>query len=308
MGVENPETKTITSAKVTPEKYSVREVTLTTKNGTVSVFPMKKTNAFMNGEEIEIKGGKEVYVIKLNKADHEKKETKAEKVVKSKVAKSKVEEIRDKVDSFLNPLNFEAKIDDGTNEIIIEPNTRKVGEKRADYFDGMQIIYDVKSDIYEVSEYQAGKNNDELHIYKVTPSLIVALKDLIKGNKRKPIKVISDKVEEKPEPAKKEVKEALKKPTAKKVEVKKVSHKEVLAKVKAKKGKKEYSNAPSKGHKRNESSDRKRDALPLGKRISESGNVYYENRLNRGDLDKGSKFREGGEVESNPFKTKRGCW
>ena len=100
----------------------------------------------------------------------------------------------------------------------------------------------------------------------------------------------------------------MKKPTAKKVEVKKVSHKEVLAKVKAKKGKKEYSNAPSKGHKRNESSDRKRDALPLGKRISESGNVYYENRLNRGDLDKGSKFREGGEVESNPYKTKRGCW
>lgn len=262
-----------------------------------------------------------------------KSEKKAEKVVKTKVAKSKVEEIRDKVYSFLTPLNFEAKIDDGTNEIIIEPNTRKVGEKRADYFDGMQIIYDVKSDIYEVSEYQAGKNNDELHIYKVTPSLIVALKDLIKGNKRKPIKVISDKVEEKPEPAKKEVKskvvgddlkvikffdltesdwnkmalnernklsesykEKTKKPTTKKVEVKKVSHKEVLAKVKAKKGKKEYSNAPSKGHKRNESSDRKREALPLGKRISESGNVYYENRLNRGDLDKGDKFKIGGEI------------
>ena len=97
MGVETPETKTITSAKVTPEKYSVREVTLTTKNGTVSVFPMKKTNAFMNGEEIEIKGGKEVYIIKLNKSEEKPatkkpgtkgrptKVVKAKKEVKSKV-------------------------------------------------------------------------------------------------------------------------------------------------------------------------------------------------------------------------------
>jgi hypothetical protein len=89
---------------------------------------------------------------------------------------------------------------------------------------------------------------------------------------------------------------------------KKVSHKEVLAKVKAKKSKPTPSNAPSKGHKRNEASDRKRTALPLGKRISESGNVYYENRLNRADKSKRTKFEEGGEVESNPFKTKRGCW
>jgi hypothetical protein len=77
---------------------------------------------------------------------------------------------------------------------------------------------------------------------------------------------------------------------------KKVSHKEVLAKVKAKKSKATPSNAPSKGHKRNEASDRKREALPLGKRISESGNVYYENRLNRADQDKGNKFKTGGQI------------
>ena len=77
---------------------------------------------------------------------------------------------------------------------------------------------------------------------------------------------------------------------------KKVSHKEVLAKAKAKKSKATPSNAPSKGHKRNESSDRKREALPLGKRISESGNVYYENRLNRADQDKGNKFKTGGQI------------
>ena len=81
-----------------------------------------------------------------------------------------------------------------------------------------------------------------------------------------------------------------------------------LKEFKAKKSKATPSNAPSKGHKRNEASDRKREALPLGKRISESGNVYYENRLNRADKSKRTKFEEGGEVESNPFKTKRGCW
>jgi hypothetical protein len=42
--------------------------------------------------------------------------------------------------------------------------------------------------MYEVSEYQAGPNQDELYIYKETKSLPLALKDLIKGNNRKPIK------------------------------------------------------------------------------------------------------------------------
>ena len=91
-------------------------------------------------------------------------------------------------------------------------------------------------------------------------------------------------------------------------ETKKVSHKDLLAKAKAKKSKATPSNAPSKGHKRSEALDRKRSAKPLGRRVSDSGNVYYENRLNRADIDKDDKFNKGGEIESNPFKTKRGCW
>jgi hypothetical protein len=54
-------------------------------------------------------------------------------------------------------------------------------------FDGMQIIFE--AGVYEVSEYQAGENQNELHIYKETTSFKIALKELLKGNNRKPIKV-----------------------------------------------------------------------------------------------------------------------
>jgi ppGpp synthetase/RelA/SpoT-type nucleotidyltranferase len=78
----------------------------------------------------------------------------------------------------------------------------------------------------------------------------------------------------------------------------KADHKKLVAKLKAKKGA-TPSNEPSKGHKRSESSDRKREALPLGKRISADGSVYYENRLNRADMSKEDKFKEGGEIGEN---------
>lgn len=85
----------------------------------------------------------------------------------------------------------------------------------------------------------------------------------------------------------------------------KADHKKLVAKLKAKKGDKEYDNRASinaktgERYKRSESSDKKRDALPLGKRVSEDGNVYWENRLNRGDLSKKDKFEKGGEVDKN---------
>lgn len=84
--------------------------------------------------------------------------------------------------------------------------------------------------------------------------------------------------------------EAYKKPKA--------DHKKLVAKLKAKKGA-TPSNAPSKGHKRSEASDRKRSALPLGKRVSADGNIYYERRLNRADISKEDKFEKGGEVDKN---------
>ena len=87
----------------------------------------------------------------------------------------------------------------------------------------------------------------------------------------------------------------------------KADHKKLLAKIKAKKGA-TPSNEPSKGHKRNESSDRKREAKPLGKRVSASGNKYYENRLNRGDISKEDKFEEGGEIKSSGWGLKFLNW
>lgn len=104
-----------------------------------------------------------------------------------------LDKIRERVDNFLNPLGYSAKVEKSVGDVlyIIEPSTRKVGKNRSDFFDGMQITA-FRDGTFEVSEYMAGKNEDELHIYKETKSLILALKDLVKGNKRKPIKKYAD--------------------------------------------------------------------------------------------------------------------
>jgi hypothetical protein len=104
-----------------------------------------------------------------------------------------LDKVREKVDSFLNPLGYSAKVEKSIGDVlyIIEPSTRKVGNKRSDFFDGMQILA-MDNGTFEVSEYMAGKNENELYIYKETNSLTNALKDLIKGNKRKPIKKYKD--------------------------------------------------------------------------------------------------------------------
>lgn len=97
--------------------------------------------------------------------------------------------IRKQVNEFLLPLGYSASVEKEPDGISIEPDTRRTGKKRKDYFDGMAIMYWQRTGIFEVAEYQAGKKEDEAWIYKETKSLKVALKDLIKGNKRKPIKV-----------------------------------------------------------------------------------------------------------------------
>ena len=99
---------------------------------------------------------------------------------------------------FFNQNNFKIRVNrtfSTTNETVyFEPETKKTNNKRADFFDGMQIVlfqnYAEKNDwIFEVSEYQAGAKQNELHIYKKTKQLKTALKSLIKGNKQKPIEI-----------------------------------------------------------------------------------------------------------------------
>lgn len=65
---------------------------------------------------------------------------------------------------------------------------------------------------------------------------------------------------------------------------------------------------------RDKKKDGLRDALPVGKRISKEGNVYYEYRENRADANIGRKsykrpnlFAKGGEVDSNLAMVKNQC-
>ena len=100
-----------------------------------------------------------------------------------------LKQFREKTHEFLAPYKFSANLCDLGTEIIIEPSTQKHGQNRPDYFFGMQIIYDKQSKTFEISEYQAGKNENELHIYAIEKSILKALQQLVKGNKRKPIKI-----------------------------------------------------------------------------------------------------------------------
>lgn len=103
-------------------------------------------------------------------------------------ALTKIEKTRKEVYSILKPLGFEASVKQEKDGIGIEPDTRKTGNKRKDYFDGMKLMC-WNDGTFEVAEYQAGKKQNELHIFKETKSLRVAICDLIKGNKRKPVKI-----------------------------------------------------------------------------------------------------------------------
>jgi translation initiation factor 1 (eIF-1/SUI1) len=91
-----------------------------------------------------------------------------------------------------NGINYGQVMDLGT-EITIDPSTviPPGSSLKKGSMDGMQIIYDIKSKVYEVSEYMAGPNEDELYIFGQYKSLIPALKSLYKGNSnegRQPIK------------------------------------------------------------------------------------------------------------------------
>jgi hypothetical protein len=54
--------------------------------------------------------------------------------------------------------------------------------------DGMVINYE--DGIYEVCEFQAGENANELHIFLETKSFKVALKNMLIGNKRPQSKIL----------------------------------------------------------------------------------------------------------------------
>ena len=89
---------------------------------------------------------------------------------------------------FFRKYQFYFYIDDMPDCILLSPTIEKrnvsVRVKYGNKLDGMQIIYFKKEQIFEVSEFQAGKNENELHIFTETRNLNRAIKSLLKGNKR----------------------------------------------------------------------------------------------------------------------------
>ena len=74
------------------------------------------------------------------------------------------------------------KIDDLSNEFNTTIHIEPIRYKN-NLLDGMQIIFE--NGVYEVSQFMAGKNKNELHIYLETKSFLVALKNMLKGNKNR---------------------------------------------------------------------------------------------------------------------------
>lgn len=73
------------------------------------------------------------------------------------------------------------------NGIHIEPTGYK-----GNHLDGMQIIEDPDTKTFEVSEYMAGPNEDQLWIFGEYKNLKSAVKSMLKGNHttgRKAIKI-----------------------------------------------------------------------------------------------------------------------
>jgi antirestriction protein ArdC/nucleoside-triphosphatase THEP1 len=79
-----------------------------------------------------------------------------------------------------------------SNEIVFEP--RSFGKINVD---GLLINYNKKTKVFEVAEMQAGKNEEEIWVYLETKQFVMALKELVKGNNRKPKKIIDMSVKPK---------------------------------------------------------------------------------------------------------------
>tara|TARA_R110000851_G_scaffold94050_2_gene204728 strand:+ start:5707 stop:6036 length:330 start_codon:yes stop_codon:yes gene_type:complete len=100
------------------------------------------------------------------------------------------QDFKNQVNAIIQPQEINGSFNDLGDSYQFEPETRKpYKNKRADFLHGMQIIYFIKDNIFEISEYQASERENELHIFKETNILKYAIKEVYKGNKRKPIKV-----------------------------------------------------------------------------------------------------------------------
>ena len=95
---------------------------------------------------------------------------------------SMIDKIWNELHKYMDKTNFQVS-ELNKNEFVIEPARYKGSE-----LDGMQIIFE--KGIYEVSEFQAGKDKNELHVFMETKSLKIAVKNMLKGNKRPKSKIL----------------------------------------------------------------------------------------------------------------------
>jgi hypothetical protein len=70
LGVEEPTHQKIKDISVTPERFVHRDISIISSDGSVSKFPLSKLDSFIKGEDIEIKDGKENYIIVLAEEDN----------------------------------------------------------------------------------------------------------------------------------------------------------------------------------------------------------------------------------------------
>ena len=116
------------------------------------------------------------------------------KIEPNKIVKNDIDSLKDIANGFLSSHKITLKATDfkESGEVIFEP--RSFGKINVD---GLLINYNKKTKIFEVAEMQAGKNEDEIWVYLETKQFIMALKELVKGNNRKPKKIIDTSVKPK---------------------------------------------------------------------------------------------------------------
>lgn len=94
-----------------------------------------------------------------------------------------ISKIKKAIARYFTSNDIRVSIDNGYEFITIYPETTK----RPDLA-GLQMTWFLNDNVFEFSEYMAGENENELHIFSINKSLNACLRSFLKG-KRTPIKI-----------------------------------------------------------------------------------------------------------------------
>jgi hypothetical protein len=261
-------------------------------NSKVFKFPISYTDASDTYKKLSI-----AKLEKLVNSDNPMISDEVKEKAKKKIAELKDVEYKENKKAKKEVIKtFKGKKDNTTYDVVKESNGRFSIYSKSDKFDERKEFENLasKEDAIELAMLESGAKKE------VDPEAGF-MKREIEKEKKAPVKKPVAKKEAKKTTPKKEVKAP------------KDSWKDKLAMLKGKKGykgkianeKKAVAGTKSRSIKR----DLEKKALPKGKRISKGGsnqygkskggNVYYEHRANRSDIDPKEKFEKGGEVKSS---------